>query len=71
MRITLVHLILAIFAYMDLELYKMDVRSAFLNGELNEEIYKDHPLGFETKRQERNVCKLKRSIYGLKQAFRQ
>jgi hypothetical protein len=56
---------------MDLELYQMDVRSAFLNGELNEEIYKDHPLGFETKRQERNVCKLKRFIYGLKQAFRQ
>jgi len=70
-RITSVRLILAIVAYMDLELYKMDVRTAFLNGEQNEEICMDQPLGFEAKGQERKVCKLKRSIYGLKQASRQ
>ena len=51
---------------MDLELYQMDVKTAFLNGELDEEIYMDQPLGFESKEQERKVCKLKRSIYGLK-----
>jgi hypothetical protein len=45
----------------------MDVRTVFFNGELNEEIYMDQPLRFETKGQERKVCKLKRSIYGLKQ----
>jgi hypothetical protein len=50
-RITLVHLILAIVAHMNLELYQIDVRTAFLNEELNEEIYMDQPLGFETKRQ--------------------
>jgi len=70
-RITSVRLILAIVAHMDLELYQMDVRTAFLNGELNEEIYMDQPLGFETKGQERKVCKLKRSKNGLKQASRQ
>ena len=69
-RITSVRLILAIVTHIDLELYQMDVRTAFLNGELNEEIYMDQPLGFETKGQERKVCKLKRSIYGLKQASR-
>ena len=51
---------------MDLELYQMDIKTAFLNGELDEEIYMDQPLGFESKGQERKVCKLKRSIYGLK-----
>ena len=70
MRITLVRLILAIVAHMDLELYQMNVKTAFLNGELDEKIYMDQPLCFESKRQERRVCKLKRSIYGLKQASR-
>jgi len=56
---------------MDLELYQMDVITAFLNGELNKKIYMDQPLGFETKGQERKVCKLKRFIYGLKQASKQ
>jgi len=40
-RITLVRIILAIITHMDLELYQMDVRTAFLNGELNEKIYMD------------------------------
>ena len=66
-----IHLILAIVARMDLELYQMDVKTAFLNGELDEEMYMDQPLGFELKGQKRKVCKLKRSIYGLKQASRQ
>ena len=44
----------------------MDVRTTFLNEELNEKIYMDQPLGFETKGQERKVCKHERSIYGLK-----
>ena len=52
-------------AYMNLELYQMDVKTAFLNGELDEEIYMDQPIGFVADGQERKVCKLKRSIYGL------
>ena len=49
----------------------MDVKTAFLNGELDEEIYMDQPISFVTKGQENKVCKLKRSIYGLKQSSRQ
>ena len=70
-RFVSIWLIIDIVARMDLELYQMDVKTAFLNGELNEEIYMDQPLGFELKGRERKVCKLKRSIYGLKQASRQ
>jgi hypothetical protein len=70
MRITSICLILAIIAHMDLELYHMDVRTAFHNRELNKEIYMDQLLWFKTKGQEHKVCKLKRFIYGLKQAFR-
>jgi len=69
--IILVCLILAIVAHIDLKLYQMDVRTVFLNGELNKEIYMDQPLGFKTKGYERKICKLKRSMYDLKQASRQ
>ena len=48
-RFASICLILAIVERMDLELYQMDVKTAFLNGELNEEIYMDQPLGFELK----------------------
>ena len=50
-RITSVCLILAIVAHMDLELYQMDIKTTFLNGELNEEIYMNQPLCFESKGQ--------------------
>ena len=48
----------------------MDVKTAFLNCNFEEEIYMMQPKGFIAKNQERMVCKLKRSIYGLKQASR-
>ena len=48
-RFASIRLILAIIAHLDLELYKMDVKTAFLNGELDEEIYMDQPIGFEAK----------------------
>jgi hypothetical protein len=70
-RFASVRLILAIVANLNLELYQMDVKTAFLNGELDEEIYMDQPVGFVAKGQERKVCKLKRTIYGLKQSSRQ
>ena len=70
-RFASVRLILAIVANLNLELYQMDIKTAFLNGELNEEIYMDQPVGFVAKGQERKVYKLKRSIFGLKQSSRQ
>jgi hypothetical protein len=54
-----------------LELHQMDVKTAFLNGHLEEVIYMLQPEGFREKGNENLVCKLNRSIYGLKQASRQ
>ena len=50
------------------ELEALDVKTAFLFGELDEEIYMEQPEGFIVKDQERKVCWLRKAIYGLKQA---
>ena len=50
-RVASIHLILAIVPQLDLELYQMDVKTTFLNGELDEEIYMSQPMGFEVKGQ--------------------
>ena len=49
----------------------MDVKTAFLNGDLEEEIYMVQPEGYIAPGQENKVCKLKKSLYGLKQAPKQ
>ena len=56
---------------MDLELHQMDVKTAFLNGELDEEIYMEQPIGFIKENEKEKVCRLLKSIYGLKQSSRQ
>jgi len=65
-RIASIRVLLALVAYVDLELIQMDVKTTFLNGILEKEIDLDQPLGFISKGQEDKVCYLKRSIYGLK-----
>ena len=63
--------IMALVAHFDMELHQMDVKTAFLNGDLNEEVYMMQPEGFMTNDSGKLVCRLKKSIYGLKQASRQ
>ncbi|KAL8161807.1 hypothetical protein V2J09_013296 [Rumex salicifolius] len=64
-------IVLALVAHYDLELHQMNVKTAFLNGELEEEVYMDQPEGLLATRNEHKVCKLRKSIYGLKQDSRQ
>src|SRR6266403_4401661 len=63
-------LLLALAALEDWHIHQMDVKSAFLNGVLDEEIYMEQPPGFITSGAELKVCRLKKSLYGLKQAPR-
>ena len=62
MRVSSVHMILSIVAHMDLELHQMDVKTAFLNGDLEEEIYMKQPIGYVEKGHKHKVCKLNKSI---------
>ena len=64
-------IIMALVAHFDLELHQMDVNTTFLNGDLEEEVYMKQPEGFPSSDGEHLVCKLKKSLYGLKQASRQ
>jgi hypothetical protein len=52
------------------KLHQMYVKSAFLNGDLKEDIFITQPQGFEAKGEEHKVCKLMKALYGLKQASR-
>src|SRR4051812_21688763 len=70
-RITSIRMVLAIAALRNLEVHQMDVKTAFLNGDLEEEIYMRQPEGFSAPGKEKKVCKLVKSLYGLKQAPKQ
>lgn len=61
-------IIMALVAHYDLELHQIDVNKTFLNGSLENEVYMDQPEGFTLEGKENMFCKLKKSIYGFKQA---
>ena len=63
-----IHLVLSLVASQHWSVYQMDVKSAFLHGDLHEEIYMEQPPGFV--QDSSLVCRLRRSLYGLKQAPR-
>ena len=63
-------ILLAVAASLDYEIWQMDVKIAFLNGSLEDDIYMQQLEGFIARGQEHMACKLQRSIYGLKQASR-
>lgn len=69
-RYTSIRLLFALAAKMDLDIEHLDVVTAFLHGELKEEIYLAQPEGFEQPGNENKVCKLNKAIYGLKQGSR-
>ncbi|KAL1556436.1 Retrovirus-related Pol polyprotein from transposon TNT 1-94 [Salvia divinorum] len=69
-RHTSIRVLLAMVAHHDLELEQLDVKTAFLHGMLEKDIYMTQPEGFVVPGKEDYVCKLKKSLYGLKQSPR-
>jgi len=53
-----------------MKLYQMDIKSTFLNGLIQEEVYVEHPPGFESETFPQHIFKLNETLYGLKQAPR-
>ncbi|KAG8493315.1 hypothetical protein CXB51_010698 [Gossypium anomalum] len=70
-KMSSIRTILSLAACYDLEVEQMDVKTAFLHGDLEEELYMEQPEGFVAQGKEDYVCRLKKSLYGLKQAPRQ
>ncbi|GKA88263.1 retrotransposon protein, putative, ty1-copia subclass [Tanacetum coccineum] len=66
-----IRILIAIDAFYNYEIWQIDFKTAFLNGHLSEEVYMVQPEGFVHPKYPNRVCKLKRSIYELKQASRQ
>ncbi|WJX11887.1 hypothetical protein P8452_02442 [Trifolium repens] len=69
-RMETIRLVIAIASSMNWSLFHMDVKSAFFNGPLEEEVYVTQPPGFEVASQKNKVYKLQKALYGLKQAPR-
>jgi hypothetical protein len=69
-RLEAIRMLLAFASHHDFKLYQMDVKSAFLNGPIQELVYVEQPPGFEDPKFPNHVFKLQKALYGLKQAPR-
>jgi hypothetical protein len=69
-RLEAIRILLAYACAHNIKLYQMDVKSAFLNGIINELVFVEQPPGFEDDKKLNHVYKLKKALYGLKQAPR-
>jgi hypothetical protein len=65
-----IRILLAFVTFKGFKLYQMDVKSVFLNGVIQEEVYVRHPLGFQNPKYLHRVYKLLKALYGLKQVLR-
>ncbi|GJV48852.1 zinc finger, CCHC-type containing protein [Tanacetum coccineum] len=70
-RISTIRLLVALASIHSLIIHQIDIKTAFLNGELDGEVYMNQPQGFIMPGNEKKVCKLVKSLYGLKQAPKQ
>ena len=67
-RYTIIRTIMALDSMMKWDLHQMDVKTTFLNSMIEEEVYIEQPQGFEFEDKVTHVCKLKKSMYGLKRS---
>ena len=69
-RYTSIRMIISLASILGWKLHQMDVKTAFLNGKIEQEVYVEQPKGFIIHNKESHVCKLNKALYGLKQAPR-
>ena len=69
-RLEAIRILLVYACSHNIKLYQMDMKSAFLNGYINELVYVEQPLGFEDEKKPNHVYKLRKALYGLMQAPR-
>ena len=67
-KISSVQILISLAANLSWSLFQLDVKNAFLNGNLKEEVYLEQPPGFVAQEESRKVCRLHKAIYGLKQS---
>lgn len=69
-KLNTIRVLFSLAATRDWPLHQLDVKNAFMNGDFEEEVYMDIPPGFENSSNQDKVCRLKKSLYGLKQSPR-